>query len=77
MAWLQWTTVMFPCLPWLGAPSLQGRPLEHINSWTFVEALSLNHRHRSAVTRVPLPMHRSSEARQRRASMLVDNTSIN
>ena len=46
----QWTTVMFPCLPWLEATSLQGRPLEQINSLTFVEALSPNHRHRSAVT---------------------------
>ena len=40
------------------------------------EALSPNHRHRSAVTRAPLPARRRREARRRRASMLVVNTSV-
>ena len=47
----QWTTVMFPCLPWLEVPSLQGRPLEQINSLTFAEALSPKRRYPSAVAR--------------------------
>ena len=67
----QWTTVMPSCLPWLEAPSLQGWPLDQINSLTFAKALSLNHRHCSAITWALLPTRRSRDACRRRASMLV------
>ena len=64
----QWTTVMVLCLPWLEAPSLQGRPLEQINIWIIMDRRRCR---RTTVTEAPLPVRRSREARLWRASMLV------